>query len=111
MRWPPSCLRRRMWQDPRFSFGARARWAALRSGPWSDAVITQMVADVSALIRPAVLRNFDRYAAVLLKPWYSSAEQEWTTGGAECLANAALAGGGSTAGAVGRPGICHHSLR
>ncbi|EFN58239.1 hypothetical protein CHLNCDRAFT_142143 [Chlorella variabilis] len=69
----------RMWQDPRFSFGARARWAALRSGPWSDAVITQMVADVSALIRPAVLRNFDRYAAVLLKPWYSSAEQEWTT--------------------------------
>lgn len=28
-----------------------------------------------------MLRNFDRYSAVLLKPWYTSAEQEWTTGG------------------------------
>lgn len=33
-------------------------------------------------IKPAVLRNFDKYAAVLLKPWYSGAEQEWTTGAA-----------------------------
>lgn len=34
----------------------------------------------SKQIKPAVLRNFERYSAVLLKPWYSSAEQEWTTG-------------------------------
>lgn len=31
-------------------------------------------------IKPAVIRNFERYAAVLLEPWYASAEQEWTTG-------------------------------
>lgn len=33
-----------------------------------------------AQIKPAVLRNVDKYSAVLLKPWYSSAEQEWTSG-------------------------------
>ena len=31
-------------------------------------------------IKPAVLRNFDRYEAVLLKPWYPNSEQEWTSG-------------------------------
>ena len=31
-------------------------------------------------IKPAVLRNFDLYEAVLLKPWYSNSEQEWTSG-------------------------------
>ena len=39
-----------------------------------------------AQIKPAVLRNFQRYASVILKPWYTDAEQEWTTGAAMCAA-------------------------
>ncbi|PRW56820.1 spore coat [Chlorella sorokiniana] len=70
---------RRMWQDPRFSSGAAQRWAELRAGPWSDAQIDRMFTETTAQIKPAVLRNFDKYSAVLLKPWYSSAEQEWTS--------------------------------
>lgn len=33
-------------------------------------------------IKPAVLRNYDRYEKILLKPWYSNPEQQWTAGGA-----------------------------
>ena len=40
-------------------------------------------------IKPAVLRNFDRYEAVLLKPWYSNSEQEWTSGEGDAAAVAA----------------------
>ncbi|KAL4447270.1 hypothetical protein ABPG77_007303 [Micractinium sp. CCAP 211/92] len=70
---------RRMWTDPRFSGAAATRWAQLRGGVWSDASVQKLIADTAAMIKPAVLRNFERYSAVLLKPWYSSAEQEWTT--------------------------------
>ena len=33
-----------------------------------------------AQIRPAVLRNYAKYIEVLLKPWYPSAEEQWTAG-------------------------------
>lgn len=34
----------------------------------------------SVQIRAAVLRNYAKYEAVLLKPWYSSSQQQWTAG-------------------------------
>lgn len=48
-------------------------------------------------IKPAVMRNFEKYAAVLIKPWYSGAEQEWTSGAAAWAGGTrgcALAAGG-----------------
>lgn len=48
---PP--LYRRMWQDPRFSSGAAQRWAELRAGPWSDAMIDRMFGETTAQVRDA----------------------------------------------------------
>lgn len=69
---------RRMWQDPRFRQAAAMRWAQLRTGPWSDAALKGLVATTTARIKPAALRNYARFAAVLLPAGSGSGEAEWT---------------------------------
>lgn len=60
------------------------------SGQQSKAQLSWVVAAVPLRqacpclqIKPAVLRSYDRWASVILKPWFPNSEVQWTTGEAD----------------------------
>jgi hypothetical protein len=71
--------------------GKEAGFAAEQgSGLQSEAQLSWVVAAVPLRqacpclqIKPAVLRSYDRWASVILKPWFPNSEVQWTTGEAD----------------------------
>ena len=55
---------RRMWQDKAgFRKSAAARWETLRSGPWSDAAVGQLLDGAVATLSEAAVRNYEKYSS------------------------------------------------
>ena len=52
-------------QDPGFQTLVAQRWAAIRAGPWSDAVVGALIDGEAAVLQPAALRTLDKYANAL----------------------------------------------
>lgn len=56
---------RRMWQDESFQQATADRWKELRSGPWSNEAITDIISTAENSIADAVQRNDERWGDAL----------------------------------------------
>ncbi|KAL4858496.1 hypothetical protein ACK3TF_001466 [Chlorella vulgaris] len=59
--------------------GGRGRLSSGGGGQRSEAQLSWIVTIPLRQIKPAVLRSYDRWASVILKPWFPNSEVQWTT--------------------------------
>lgn len=65
----PAWWWRTLLRDPSFRAEARARWRALRKGPWSNGAIAAVIADAERRISPALVREFSRWDRLRSQDW------------------------------------------
>ena len=67
----------RLWEDPAFRAKASKRWQELRKGALSEETIAATVDEVMALMRPAAVRNYQRWWDVIGSSSYDGPQDQW----------------------------------
>ena len=69
----------RLWQDPQFRKKAAERWAELRrdGGPLSNAQINANLEEATNYLRPAAIRNYNRWKADIGSRSFRSVADQW----------------------------------
>jgi len=67
----------RLWEDPMFRKRAAERWHELRKGPLSEAQMEANFDEAANELRPAAIRNYNRWKQVIGSSHYKSSQAQW----------------------------------
>mmetsp|Transcript_4385 Transcript_4385/g.11363 ORF Transcript_4385/g.11363 Transcript_4385/m.11363 type:complete len:750 (-) Transcript_4385:97-2346(-) len=67
----------RLWQDPAFKQRAASRWRELRDGPLSNENIEGTIDSVVDEVRPAAVRNYNKWYDVIGSSHYRTTQDQW----------------------------------